>query len=463
MKRLYTSRNLSAMLLAGFATFITSAASAQGIVISDGAQFVMNGSVQLNLNDAGITNNGTISPSTSTVIFSGNGATNPTIGGDNATDFHNLVVDRSEGLVVLGQNVNVSNQVIMTNGNLNLNNNVLDLDETGSLSGERENARIIGPNGGYIRAVALLNTPESANPGNLGMTITSEANLGVTEVRRSHTPYDVSTMDESINRYFSIIPTNNNNLNASLRMYYFEAELNGVTEEELQLWASTDDGADWTLYGVNSINTVENYAEMSGVDTLSYLTLSSNIVGDIPLSLNLVNFHGKLNEGKVLLNWNTQNEVGSSHFDVERSTNGTSFVKIGTVQAQGNSAGHAYQFIDAAPQNGINLYRLRIVDIDKHQSLSSVVSVQLDNAQGTHISEVYPNPAVSTINLKLYSNTKSTTELSIFNAAGILVSKVPVELTEGNQTITLAVGDLAQGMYFIRFNNSLAEVKFIKE
>jgi hypothetical protein len=87
----------------------------------------------------------------------------------------------------------------------------------------------------------------------------------------------------------------------------------------------------------------------------------------------------------------------------------------------------------------------------------------LGNAQGTNISEVYPNPAVSTINLKLYSNTKSTNELSIFNAAGILVSKVPVELTEGNQTITLAVGDLAQGMYFIRFNNSLAEVKFIKE
>jgi hypothetical protein len=65
------------------------------------------------------------------------------------------------------------------------------------------------------------------NPGNLGAFITSAANVGVVTIRRGHVSQSGAGLASSINRYYSITAENNTNLNATLRLKYFDAELNG--------------------------------------------------------------------------------------------------------------------------------------------------------------------------------------------------------------------------------------------
>jgi len=302
MMRQKTCRCSPGLLLVGAATLITCTAAAQGLSIGTGAHLVVDGTTQIQLVNANLTNNGNFVPSYGSVVFAGNNLTSPTISGSSYSSFNDLILNRTNSPLVLQQPIAVANNVAMVNGNIDLNNHILDLGTTGLVGGERNDSRITGTSGGYIRLYTTLTAPQAVNPGNLGLEISSAENLGFTELRRAHTPFDVSSLDLSIDRYFQIIPTNNYNLNASLKMYYFEGELNTSSEANLQVWSSSNDGTDWTLYGANSINTIENYAILNGVDTLDQITLSTNVIGAVPLNLSLLKFAGKMEGGQVLLN-----------------------------------------------------------------------------------------------------------------------------------------------------------------
>ncbi len=75
---------------------------------------------------------------------------------------------------------------------------------------------------------------------------------------------------------------NNSALNATLRIYYDESELNGLDETKLALYKSiTAEDNSWDLVG-GTVNTTDNYVEVTGVTDLSYWTLGES---DKPLRL----------------------------------------------------------------------------------------------------------------------------------------------------------------------------------
>jgi hypothetical protein len=77
-----------------------------------------------------------------------------------------------------------------------------------SIVGENERNRIIGPNGGVIKMTVILKAPLAVNPGNLGITITSPANLGSVTIQRGHKPVTgLSNNGVGIGRYYMLIPS----------------------------------------------------------------------------------------------------------------------------------------------------------------------------------------------------------------------------------------------------------------
>ena len=98
--------------------------------------------------------------------------------------------------------------------------------------------------------------------------------------------------------------------------------------------------------------------------------------------------------------WKTDNEVNISKYEVERSTDGTAFSKVGTVDATGN-AGNAvtYNWLDLQPAGGNNFYRVRSIDRNGQIKYSSIVRINI--LKGNPGFLVYPNPVVNaTINLQ---------------------------------------------------------------
>ena len=87
------------------------------------------------------------------------------------------------------------------------------------------------------------------------------------------------------------------------------------------------------------------------------------------LPVSLTSFTATKKENTVLLNWNTNNENNLAGYDVEKSANGTVFEKMQFIKA---NQSNTYNTIDAKPINGINYYRLKMIDNNGKYAYSSI-------------------------------------------------------------------------------------------
>ena len=114
-----------------------------------------------------------------------------------------------------------------------------------------------------------------------------------------------------------------------------------------------------------------------------------------PLPITLSNFTAVKQNKVVALNWQTSSEQNSSHFEVEFSREGNKFDNIGRVTAAGNSSlEKRYSSVHLSPVNGINYYRLKLVDADGSFKYSDVRTVKFSNTTSVTI---MPNPTTDRV------------------------------------------------------------------
>jgi hypothetical protein len=165
---------------------------------------------------------------------------------------------------------------------------------------------------------------------------------------------------------------------------------------------------------------------------------TDNTVDAAPsLPVKLLSFSAKKMNGNVEVNWVTANEKNNSHFNVERSTNGADFDKIGKVDGKGNSAiTTRYDYTDFKSPNVNLFYRLEQVDVDGKTTLSQVVMIKSENGQVSSLS-VYPNPAIhATVNVSFQNIPVGLYSISIKNINGSCIyqktfdHRAPTEMTQ---------------------------------
>ena len=145
------------------------------------------------------------------------------------------------------------------------------------------------------------------------------------------------------------------------------------------------------------------------------------------------------------LKWTTSQESNSSYFGIERSADGKNFIEIGNVNAAGNSSlALHYQITDENPLNGINYYRLMIVDKDNSQKLSDIVSVR--NWAESKM-KIYPNPANNLITIELIADKTENVKIDITDMNGAKVLNGNASLLSGLNKITFNIGALPAGIY----------------
>ena len=230
--------------------------------------------VSVVLKDCQLQNNGTLTATNGTVELKGTGTkVQSEIGGTGTSTFHNLKINKSSNNAQLGNSIIVNNQMELASGKLDLQANNLTLGTAnGILVGESETSHITSTSTGRIIKAVDLNAPNAINAGNIGIEISSSANLGITEIRRGHDHQTVST-GTSIFRHFTVTPTNNTGLNANLNFHYLDAELNGLAESSLVLM---ENNGSWMIDGFDSRNSTSNTVSFSGYDGLHQYTLGAN-------------------------------------------------------------------------------------------------------------------------------------------------------------------------------------------
>jgi len=248
--------------------------SAQYSFIVEGGTVTISDSVHIILNDGQLQNNGSFTASKGTVSMQGTSSTSQSeIGGTGTYDFYNLNINKSANDVQLATDITINNEIEMIAGKLDILANDLTLGTTnGTITGETESSHITSTSTGSIIKAVDLNAPNAQNPGNLGISISSSANLGLTEIRRGH-DHQTVTSGNSIFRHFTITPTNNSALDASLTFHYLDAELNGLAESALVLQENNNG---WMVDGFDSRDASTNTVTFSGYDALYQYTLGAN-------------------------------------------------------------------------------------------------------------------------------------------------------------------------------------------
>ena len=193
-----------------------------------------------------------------------------------------------------------------------------------------------------------------------------------------------------------------------------------------------------SLSGVTQCNAVSS----SGIVKVSLITLP----------VTLIQFKGRKQSDNILLDWTTANETQVSHFEIERSANGSAFDKLGTVAASGNSnSNRSYTFTDADPFDAVNYYRLKMIDIDGKFSYSNVIVFMGSRSKGIVVSNVKPNPFRESINLSVVLQQAQPLTIQLVDVTGRVVATKQVQVKEGNNDVLYdGLSGLSEGIYYLR-------------
>ncbi|WP_153797765.1 alpha-amylase family glycosyl hydrolase [Foetidibacter luteolus] len=152
----------------------------------------------------------------------------------------------------------------------------------------------------------------------------------------------------------------------------------------------------------------------------------------------------------VLLKWSTSSEKNNAYYNVERSSDGSKYMAIGTVAA-GNAPASVqrYSFTDKYPAAGINYYRIKQVDKDGKFDYSAVKTISFTGAEKTW--QLYPNPARNATAVYAQANVNAM-QVVITNLAGKLLYNSTYRQVKAGQKISLPV-NISKGVYFLRINS----------
>lgn len=426
-----------------FPTLIFSAAVAQNVQLT-----VRNGTALTVTNSHFILNNtdlhcdGSLDATNATVWLTGSNNTSFNGAGTPLAGVLNLNTSPASTLT-LNTTLQVSSALNFQQGVINLNGQQLQLTGAGQLLSESETSHLTGITGGSVTASAIgVSNPLQLNIGNLGAALTSSANLGNVSISRSQQPASNpgSSSLQGIQRTYLIQPQNNSALNATLRFYYLNEELNGKDPATLTLWKSTD-GITWLPMGADTRSAAGKYVEKTGIADLSYWTLSdiSN-----PLPLTLVSFRALCESGSPLLQWQTGVESGLDYFQVEGSTDGGSWTSLDRVAAVNAPSGSSYSYKDS---RAFSFYRLKIVNQSGSFSYSPVFRGGCSDIALPFI--VYPNPAETQTIAQLSVRQPAAATILVMDMSGKQVFSADWSLQTGVNQYVLPIGRFAAGNYLV--------------
>ncbi len=174
------------------------------------------------------------------------------------------------------------------------------------------------------------------------------------------------------------------------------------------------------------------------------------------LPVKLTSFTASLKNNTTYLKWATQYEQNSSHYNIQRSTDGVNFTDVARINAAGNSnLPLNYSHDDLLPASVQTqktvFYRLQSVDIDGKFAYSQVVALKLDVKEMTLL--LSPSPARDILQVQTGNSITGDAVLTISDMEGRQVYNRNTVLQPGSNSIPVNVSMLRQGIYIVRIQS----------
>lgn len=433
-----------------------------------GSTLLNNGTVQVTGN---VSNAGTVDAAgTGTLLLNGTSAQTVTPGG---ASFYNVTVDNATGsgsAVTLGGDLTVTNQLTLTNGLVSTTAAYkVVLGNSANLSGETNGRYVQGVlqsqrSGVNGNADVPLPGGVTVNPGsnNLGtVTVTRKAGLNTADVS-----YGTNGGLKGIDRIWQITASGtqpDNTKPATVTLSWTADNDNGNGLTQMRVYRSTAANGPWVTQ--QAPVGAASRSISSPADALGFFTVSS--IAN-PLPVQLLDFTAERRSGDALLRWATAMEKNNARFEVEVSTDGQKFDRIGARAGQGNSTSrHDYEYTDeriARYAASLLYYRLRQVDTDGKETLSPIRTVSVEGAG--FAAQAVPNP-FGNEGLKVQVTTQQAgpATFDLHDAVGRVLLNGKAELPVGGAALDLrGAGQLPVGVYVltVRQGKQVVNLKVVR-
>lgn len=198
-----------------------------------------------------------------------------------------------------------------------------------------------------------------------------------------------------------------------------------------------------SMYGATFINgEIEDYQAPSQILPVTFGTITADA-----------------KNCNVYLSFSYLNQQNNKAFEVEYSSNGTSWIRLAVLSNMGNNGVNNYSYMHTTPAASGNYYRIKQVDLDGSFSYSKTVTTQ-SNCDGKVKIVSYPNPVINNLTIIL-PTTLGKAQLRITDAVGKIITNV----TTGNSFNNINTQTLAAGMYMIEViseNKTIYSSRFVK-
>lgn len=171
-----------------------------------------------------------------------------------------------------------------------------------------------------------------------------------------------------------------------------------------------------------------------------------------PLPIIFGQFQGSYLNGIGKLAWSTSFETQQTSFDIERSSEGSNFIKLSTVNTKGLSSGSTYTFNDNFPLSGNNYYRIKI---NEGNGLFQYSNIVLLNAviKGNNIKLITANPFTNQIKVNVTAENPTIIKVLFADHVGRILKTMLIQGVKGSNEISINdIGGLTKGIYNLEIN-----------
>ncbi len=407
-----------------------------------------------------------------------NGSSQQSISGENDLtanvdqfSIENITFSNISGLpIMLGGDLLFTTSLTLTTGNIITSDNAMLIIGPGAtINGASENAYIQGPlkkigNTGGNDFVFPIGSASQYAP----MRISPVSSAGSSYIARydgDPPPFGenkIGVEQVTGNQTWSIEPAlGSDSINVTL--YWDDATVMGAELQDEIIVVGLDDADFWNNKGNTSVSLTEpgHVTSIMLGDPPPFgehiLTLGLAPEGSLPVEL--TKFGAVQQNDKVYLEWYTSSEINSSHFELERSTDKENFILIYTVNSTGTEElSMKYSTLDNIPAQGMNYYRLKMIDQDGSFEYSHVEVVKL--AAEAEIM-IYPNPVLNMLQIQGGMGTGIKT-FEVYDRNGLLLHQRNISFDDGKFEISVdEINVTVPGTYFMRIIDG-AESKVVK-
>ncbi len=174
------------------------------------------------------------------------------------------------------------------------------------------------------------------------------------------------------------------------------------------------------------------------------------VQADFVLPIHLIEFQASDWQSTIRLNWKVDLVSQGEMFVVQKSDDAERFTDLAEIYFADQK--FQYQFIDENPLNGLNYYRLKMIDTDGEVNYSPVKVVHVNSHREAYV--FYPNPTSGQVFIRMPNTTEESTEIRIFDIHGKLITKQSFD-NRTNQLQLSNIGSFNAGTYLIQvFRNA---------